>query len=279
MTWGILSLLCVYNAVILTSDPAISSRTAARAAAEPHTRDSAHQQPGEPPDRDEPPCLLLDEVERRQEARGRRDQTRDRHRPGQLAGAQPGQRERAGQNPEANAVNRAAGREGSSGQPRGVLVVLPPAAAERQGAQPRGRKRCGGEPSAGERRGTEPPRSLPRPRGQPRNRDGEPGQRSGRDQLACGAEPGRARILSEVAPDLRWLRAGTRVRGVGRATAPPTPAMKLTPVSRPVIAPGSRNEVSVFLLVASVWMTPRLPNMCFLLVIGDGWSGTKPCRF
>src|SRR3712207_969583 len=84
MTWGILSLLCIYNAVTPTSAPAISSRTAARAAAEPHTRDSAHQQPGEPPDRDEPPCLLLDEVERRQEARGRRDQTRDRHRPGQL---------------------------------------------------------------------------------------------------------------------------------------------------------------------------------------------------
>ena len=65
-----------------------------------------------------------------------------------------------------------------------------------------------------------PRRSLPRPRGQPRNRNGEPGQRSGRDQLTRGAEPGGARILGEVAPDLRWLRAGARIRGVGQGSRP-----------------------------------------------------------
>jgi hypothetical protein len=52
-------------------------------------------------------------------------------------------------------------------------------------------------------------------------------------------------------------------RGYGesaRAIAPPP--MRLTPVSKPLIAPGSRNEVSVFLLMATVRMTPRLLDLC-----------------
>src|SRR5215207_9484370 len=146
-----------------------SSRTAARAAAESHTRDSAHQQPGEPPDRDEPPCLLLEEVERREEARGRRGQPNDRHWPGQLTGAQLGKRERACQHPEADAVDRAAKDEAPAGQLGCALVLLAPPATERQSVKPRGRKRRDGEPSPGKRSRPKPPRSLPRPRGQPRN--------------------------------------------------------------------------------------------------------------
>jgi hypothetical protein len=59
---------------------------------------------------------------------------------------------------------------------------------------------------------------------------------------------------------------------------PLTLAMKLTPVSRPLIAPVSRNEVSVFLLVATVRMTPRLLDMCFPFDRQDMVGRAQPHR-
>src|SRR5215216_7459949 len=122
------------NARTSTRVPAIALRTSARAATDPGPGDAADQQPREPPRRDEPPRGLPDEVERREQARGRRDQPGDRHRPGQLACAQPGQREHTGQHTEADAVYRSTCHKGPPRQRGGAVIVLPPAAAERQGA-------------------------------------------------------------------------------------------------------------------------------------------------
>jgi hypothetical protein len=74
------------------------------AVAKPHPGDPAYHQPREPPHRYQSARPLVEEVQRREKPRGRRGKPSDRHGAGQLAGAQSGQRQGAGEHPEADAV-------------------------------------------------------------------------------------------------------------------------------------------------------------------------------
>jgi hypothetical protein len=97
---------------------------------EPGSGDTADQQAGEPPGRDEPACGLGHEVERRQQAHARRGQAGDRQGPGELAGSQPGQPEGAYEHPEPDGVHRAAGDKAPPGQGCGAGLVASRAAGE-----------------------------------------------------------------------------------------------------------------------------------------------------
>src|SRR5215211_977769 len=181
------------------------------AVAKPHPGDPAYHQPREPPHRYQSARPLVEEVQRREKPRGRRGKPGDRHGAGQLSGAQSGQRQGAGEHPEADAVYRAAEDEAPLGQPGRALAVLAPTAAEGQGVQSRGRQRRDGEGSPGQRGLPQPLRPLARSSGEPGHGGGKPGQRGARDQLARGAEPRGADVLGEVPPNLGGFGARARV--------------------------------------------------------------------
>src|SRR6266545_1407273 len=142
-------LMVVSWCVLCVVGPQRSSRSAALrwalAAGELDAGDAADDQAGEPSRRDEPRQGLGDEVQRRQQARGRRCQCGDRDRPRQLPGAKAGQSEGAEEDPEGWGVEYAPREELAAGQ-RGD-AGLPPSPPTREGRRV---PRRGGQGRGGE---------------------------------------------------------------------------------------------------------------------------------